>query len=92
VSPIQLLLDSLANLSAKLPMWARLLLGFWILIAGIIALGWLDLPVENPWLLAIILAPAGLFVVALILQMVANLVTWGTWPFRKVAEMLRKPH
>jgi hypothetical protein len=92
VKPVELFITSLAHLAAKLPMWARLLLGLWIWVAGGIGFGFVQLPIENAWLRIIVLAPAAFILLMVLAQMSASMASWVVWPFRKAATFFRKAH
>ena len=92
MKPINLFVDGMQHLAQKLPNWARVLVALWIFMMIPVMFGWISVPIENNWLRAVVLAPAGLIVLFAIAQIIASSISWITWPFRKAAALMRKEH
>ena len=87
---VEVFVGSLSHLSAKLPLWARLLLAFWIFWSGAVYFGWVELPVTNVWLRLMLMAPMVFVVLFLLTHMVVFVATWVSWPFKKAAKLVRE--
>jgi hypothetical protein len=92
VRPIELFTVGIQNLSRKLPDWARVLLDFWILMMIPVMFGWINVPIENAWVRAVVLAPGVLFLLFFFAEIIRHWALLLSWPFRKAVSLWRRAH
>ena len=87
MSVLELVNRAIDHYMSKLPRWANQLVVLWLLFAGAVYFGLIELP-DIGWWRPVVMAPMIILVLAALLHMVVLMVSWIISPIRWLANKL----
>jgi hypothetical protein len=87
VNVLEFVNGSIDHYMSKLPRWANQLVGLWLLFAGAVYFGLIELP-DIGWWRPVVMAPVIILLLAALLHIAVLMVSWVISPIRWLARKL----